>query len=80
MIAHDLKEISPQTWSNGHLEFRPAKPNAWDILLGPQPVAHIRWNSVWKEYVLLTRNQYIFAEDCLEDIAKLLRYLNATKP
>jgi hypothetical protein len=78
MPAHDLIEITPDTWSNGHLRFDraggPAARPAWDIRLAATgraaaPVGHLRWNSIWREYVLLTREGYIFAHDCLDDIS-----------
>lgn len=82
--AHDLREIAPGTWSNGHLIFQPSQRRsgrpAWDVVLAGHPaapVAHLRWNSVWREYALLTRAEFIFAHDCLADIARLLEYLNS---
>jgi hypothetical protein len=80
---HELRQIGPDTWSNGHLRFdpsgRPSYRRSWDIRLagtGGAPVGHLRWNSIWREYVLLTRPGYIFAHDCLDDISQLLRHLN----
>jgi hypothetical protein len=80
---HELRQIGPDTWSNGHLRFDPAQRpfcrRSWDIRLagtGGEPVGHLRWNSIWREYVLLTREGYIFAHDCLDDISQLLRHLN----
>lgn len=82
--AHNLALIGSDTWSNGHLRFDPMGPRSgkpsWDIVMhatNSLPVGYLRWNSVWREYVLLTREGYIFAEDCLTDIATLLRILNA---
>jgi hypothetical protein len=86
MPPHPLKEIAPLTWSNGHLRFDPSqrrsgKP-AWRVILAASdpdcdPVAHIRWHGLWGEYVLFTRRGYIFAHDCLADIAELLQKLNS---
>ena len=77
-----LTEISPNIWSNGHIRFDPAgRNNSWDIrfataLVDAPVIGYIRWNSVWREYVLYTRANHIFAHDCLADISELLKTLN----
>lgn len=75
-----VTEISPRTWSNGHLRFDPmegkiAQRLAWEIRLASSdteamPVGQIRYHGLWREYVLFTSQGFIFACDCLRDIAQ----------
>ena len=70
-------------WTNGHLRFDRAgnRPYRWDIrLMGDSidstPVAHVRWNGVFGEFVMYTREGYIFGWDCLNDISDFIQYQN----
>lgn len=82
--GHALREIAPGIWSNGHLRFDPVtrgRRRAFEIRMASAstaspPVGHIRFNPIWREFVLLTRADQVFAHDCLDDIAALLRRLN----
>ena len=81
-----LTEIEPGLWSNGHLRFDPVQRQslAWEIRLADnpknsEPVAYIRWNGIFREYVLLTKAVYIFGWDCLEDISHFIDDRNAVR-
>ena len=80
--AHELREIEPNTWSNGHLRFDYHSPRRWHMRYASAPrtgkvLGVIRKNIVWKEYVFTPGVGLVFAHDCLDDIAKLLRILDA---
>lgn len=75
-------------WTNGHLRFDPIVPSiwpprpGWDIRLASsradaEPVGRIRWHGLWREFVLRTAEGYVFAHDCLSDIAQFCRDRNA---
>jgi hypothetical protein len=78
-----LTEVSPGVWSNGHLRFDPlegkiAQRPAWEIRLASSgqdamSVGQIRFHGLWREYVLFTSAGYVFACDCLQDIAQFCR-------
>jgi hypothetical protein len=78
--AIPLTEVRPGLWSNGHLRFDPGKkPLSWDIRLEGRdgvPVAHVRWNGVFGEFIMYTREGYIFGWDCLNDISDFIQYQN----
>lgn len=84
--GHALIEIAPGVWSNGHLRFDPVtrgRRRAWEVRMASAsamspPIAHIRFNPIWREFALLTRADQVFAHDCLNNIAALLRRLNET--
>ena len=83
-VPKELTQIDPLVWTNGHLWFDPTvrgRRRAWEIRLvgsdaGAEPVGWIRWHGLWREYVLRTRADYVFAHDCLSDISVLIRHLN----
>lgn len=81
--AHELREIEPNTWSNGHLRFDPQE-NGWTMRPARAPRdgvvrGRIRWNPVWKEYVLRPNSDCVLAHDCLADISALLQILTARR-
>jgi len=87
---HELREIEPNTWSNGHLRWDPIKTNysprpSWLMRYATAPrvggkvLGKIWWNVVWKEYIFRPGQNIVLAHDCLDDIANLLRVLNARK-
>jgi hypothetical protein len=67
-------------WTNGHLRFDPLPPRPngyarWAIRLASslptaQPIGFVKWHGLWREFVLSTCDGYIFAPDCLRDIAQ----------
>ena len=83
-VPKELTQIAPLVWSNGHLWFDPVvrrRRRGWQVRLvgsdaGAEPVGTIRWHGLWGEYVLRTRDGYVFAQDCLSDISALIRHLN----
>ena len=85
-VGKCLKAIPLQekngVWTNGHLRFDPAPGRyRWDIRLAAdsfdaQPVAHVRWNGVFGQFVMFTREGYIFGWDCLNDISDFIQYQN----
>ena len=74
----ELHETFSGRWSNGHLDFIQISERKWLIKISDHIVAEIRWNAVWREYVLATRSSEYLAWDCLADIVRLIRWLNAT--
>jgi hypothetical protein len=78
-----LTEISPDVWSNGHLrfdpmEYREGKRPVWIMRLASSdqdaaPVGYIKWHGPWAQFVLWTVAEYVFAHDCLQDIAQFCR-------
>jgi hypothetical protein len=81
--AHELREIEPNTWSNGHLRFD-HQEDGWNIVYTSAPrngsiLGRIRWNSVWKEYVFRPKDELVLAHDCLADISSLLKILTARR-
>lgn len=82
-LPHELREIEPNTWSNGHLRWdhhghgwhmRFASAGRDGAVLGT-----VRWNAVWKEYVFTPGAGLVLAHDCLDDLALLLRLLYTRK-
>jgi hypothetical protein len=74
-----LREIAPNTWSNGHIRFDPVQRGKlmWDVRMATAPsdappIAHVRWNGAFGEHILYTRDGQIFGWDCLDDISKFL--------
>ena len=80
--AHELREIEPNTWSNGHLRWD-YYGKYWEMRYATAGrnkgalLGRIRWNSVWREYVFTPTANLILAYDCLGDISRLLKTLTA---
>ena len=78
---HELREIEPNTWSNGHLRWDHYN-NGWDMRFATAGrngaiLGRIKWNVVWAEYVFTPVAGLVLAHDCLGDITALLRTLTA---
>lgn len=78
---HELREIEPNTWSNGHLRWD-HYIDRWEMTYASAPrggkrLGRILWNGVWGEYIFRPEAGLILAHDCLEDITALLRILTA---
>ena len=78
--AIPLQEVNG-VWTNGHLRFDPVGHYRWDVhLVGDsmdaRPVARVRWNGVFGEFVMFTQEGYVFGWDCLNDISDFIQYQN----
>src|SRR5271154_6982224 len=77
--AHELREIEPNTWSNGHLHWDFHRTQ-WVMRYATtdrngKTLGRIRWNPVWNEFVFTPEAGLVLAHDCMTDLSNLLKIL-----
>ena len=82
--AHELREIEPNTFSNGHLRWDYHGDRHWIMryaTVGRDGVSlgRIRFSPVWREYIFTPKDGLVLAHDCLKDVSDLLVILNARR-